>query len=152
MRELLAIALIFVAFPALCAEDPDSTIVSRINASGNISVEQPIGLGQRLEFDETEPSESAEKPGNKATSVGYRVEIFADNNPRTAKSQAMARRRNVSARMPEHATYMVFESPYWRVRVGDFRSRSEAESTLADIRRAFPAYSRDLRIVRSRIK
>ena len=144
MRYILTVLTACAGILAMKADEPKATIVPHINSSGNISVE-------RLEFDESNQSSESNKNA-RATSVGYRVEVFADNNARTAKSQALARRRNISARLPQYDTYMVFESPYWRVRVGDFKSKSEAEHALAEIRKAFPAYSHDLRIIRSRIK
>ena len=152
MRYLLTLMIACAGTLVLNAEEPKPDIVNHINTSGNIIVEQPEGLGQKLQFEENSTGESQQKSNSRATSVGYRVEVFADNNARTAKSQALARRRNLASRMPQYETYMVFESPYWRVRIGDFKSRSEAESALAEIRRAFPAYSHDLRIIRSRIK
>lgn len=79
------------------------------------------------------------------------MEVFADNNVRTAKSRATAKRRNLMARLPQYRVYLTFQSPYWRVRVGDFRTRGEAEGAMAEIRRIFPSYSSDLRIVRDRI-
>ena len=151
MRYILTVMTACAGILAMKADEPKATIVPHINSSGNISVEQPDGLEQRLEFDASNQSSESNKNA-RATSVGYRVEVFADNNARTAKSQALARRRNISARLPQYDTYMVFESPYWRVRVGDFKSKSEAEHALAEIRKAFPAYSHDLRIIRSRIK
>ncbi|MBO5052626.1 MAG: SPOR domain-containing protein [Muribaculaceae bacterium] len=62
------------------------------------------------------------------------------------------RRSKIASRLPQYPAYLVFESPYWRVRVGDFTTRTEAESAMAEIRRAFPSFSSDLRIVKSRIK
>ncbi len=153
MRRTIILLLIFVSITALSAVDSDTTIVFHINSGGNIVVEQPNELNERLNFGKlAEEDDSSEQSEQRVVTVGYRVEIFADNNPRNAKSQALARRRNVSARFPKYDSYMIFESPYWRVRVGDFRSRSEAESAMAEIRRAFPAYTHDLRIVRSKIK
>jgi len=46
---------------------------------------------------------------------------------------------------------MTFNSPYWRVKVGDFRTRGEAEAAMAEIREAFPSLSSHLRIVRDKI-
>lgn len=137
------------------ADEPRQSIITQINASGTITVEAPEALKSRVEFNDDKPAEANDNATSTArprSSVGYRVEIFADNNVRTAKGQAQARRASIASRLPQYQAYIVFESPYWRVRVGDFAKRAEAEAAMADIRRAFPAFSSDLRIVRSRIK
>ncbi len=145
----LIICLTFIAK----ADDQKPSIINHINASGNITVEAPDELNSRLtqDADDQVSDGTTQRSQTYVSSVGFRVEIFAGNNARTAKSQASARRRNVSSRFPQYNAYLVFESPYWRVRVGDFHSRPEAEAALAEIRRAFPSYGKDLRIVRARI-
>jgi len=101
---------------------------------------------------EAEPSENITPTATRSkVRSGYRVQIFDDNNARTAKSEAQARRNRVGARFPEYNTYISFNSPYWRVKIGDFRTRSEAEAAMGAIRAAFPAYGSQLRIVRDRI-
>ncbi|MDE6397013.1 MAG: SPOR domain-containing protein, partial [Muribaculaceae bacterium] len=47
--------------------------------------------------------------------------------------------------------YQLFESPFWRVRLGDFRSRNEATEVMEEVKRSFPSYSPFLRVVRDRI-
>ncbi len=158
MLKLLKILLLsFVLIPlAVFADDNKPDIVSHINNGGTIVIEQPRELDQRMIYNEDTEQDDTPQTTNKRTgsvsAIGYRVEIYADNNARTAKSQASTRRNRVGARLPQYATYMVFEAPYWRVRVGDFHSRQEAESAMAEIKRVFPAYTSDLRIVRSRVK
>lgn len=83
--------------------------------------------------------------------VGYRVQIFADNNSRTAKGEARLRERALNASFPIYGTYVTYASPYWRLRVGDFKSQYEAEKAADDIRRAFPKYSKEVRVVRDRV-
>lgn len=57
----------------------------------------------------------------------------------------------MESRFPEWRSYVQFNSPYWRVKVGDFRSRAEAEAAIEDMRRAFPYMSAQLRLVRDHI-
>lgn len=84
--------------------------------------------------------------------AGYRVQIFDDNNVRTAKQEAQSRKQQIETHFPHLSAYVTFNSPYWRVKVGDFTTRSEAEAAMAEIRQAFPAMAKSLRIVRDRIK
>lgn len=139
----------------LRAQDVDTTaysITEVLNATPGITVEQPAELTKRLI--KTDISENADAVkdanANRAGRQGgyYRVEVYADNSP-NAKSTATARRRNMQARFPKYPAVLVFESPFWRVRVGTFGSRADAEAAMAEIKSAFPAYAPFLRIVRN---
>lgn len=143
-----------LAWPCVATEPADSIdIVERINNSGNITVEIPAALMQRLQPAETQTVEESTHNASvaPATRVGYRVQVFDDNNVSTAKHQAQARRQQMQSRFPEFRTYIQFNSPYWRVKVGDFKTRSEAEAAMGTIRAAFPALGPQLRVVRDRI-
>lgn len=137
--------------PATTSEPDSIDIVRELNSTGRINITQPDGI--RLRDTSTDNDENADNSGvsRPRSGTGYRVEVFADNNVRTAKSRATAKQRNIKARLPQYRVYLTFRSPYWRVRVGDFRTRGEAEGAMAEIRRLFPSYSSDLRIVRDRI-
>lgn len=93
---------------------------------------------------EYEAPEAPRKSGN----IGYRVQIFADSNQQTAKNEARTKQRSMATRFPQYPTYVTFKSPYWRVKVGDFVRQDEAEEAASVIRRAFPSFARDVRVVR----
>ena len=131
-----------------------SSIVERINKSGHMKVEHPAALDARLQkvqssdnVDSTDEYERKDTQGR----VGYRIQAFDDNNPGTARQGAESRKRQMESRFPEWRSYVEFNSPYWRVKVGDFRSRSEVEAAIEEMRHAFPGLSSQLRIVRDRI-
>jgi len=134
--------------------DSVATIVSDINASGNIIVVQPEALSlMLLKHGETQENETDMQQDSRATTSrpGYRIQVFDDNNPRTAAAQAKARGYQMESSFPQYKTYVSFNSPYWRVKVGDFRTRGEAEAAMADIRDVFPQLGAYLRIVRDKI-
>lgn len=156
-------AVMALSLPCAAQEPADTAalnIVNALNSQGNITVDQPEGLTRRLDRKEgqderAQSEDNNEKAGSQATSprsrTGYRVEVFADNNVRTAKAQASNRKRMLQARLPQYRVYLVFESPFWRVRLGDFTTRAGAESALAEVRRALPGSTSSLRIVRCAI-
>ncbi|MDE5786408.1 MAG: SPOR domain-containing protein [Duncaniella sp.] len=136
------------------AETPG--IVAHIMADSTNSVVQPAELYQRTVFvAEEEPARDASISADAAMSgshqAGFRVQVFSDNNTRTAKNEARAKARQVSARFPHLSTYVKYTSPYWRLKVGDFRSRQEADEVAEQLRKAFPAISKEIRVVRDRI-
>lgn len=157
--RILALASCLPAALALSAQDVQAdsvvSIIDAINSSGNISVSQPAALGRLLirtvSPDDMRESDNDASAQAVASRSGYRVQVFDDNNPRTARAQAKANSARVSGAFPQYNSYITFNSPYWRVKVGDFRTRGEAEAAMAEIREAFPSLSAHLRIVRDRI-
>lgn len=138
------------------AADADFSISARLDTTRGVTLVQPPALARRLMRsaeavqDNVSPSKSSERSETKSPARGgsYRVEVFSDNT-RQAKNHALARQRNVQSRFPQYNVQLVFESPFWRVKVGGFSSRSDAEAAMAEIKAAFPAYSPYLRIVRN---
>lgn len=163
-KILLSAAVAASSMSLMAEEKPDSIISQSLNASGVITVIQPAELERRL-VEEPQPEagedgESAEKSqderqGQEATAArktgGYRVQVFSDNNPRTAKNEARAKAKEVGQAFPSYRAYVVFTAPYWRLRVGDFRTHEEAENAATQIKRRFPNYSREVRVVRDRV-
>ncbi len=133
------------------------TIADSLNDNGNISVVQPEALNNRLKVPvhqiDDEQSGEADLTETVAPKIraGYRVQVFDDNNVRSARGDAQSRKHQIETRFPEFPVYVTFSSPYWRVKVGDFKTRGEAEAAMAEIRHAFPAMAKSLRIVRDRI-
>ena len=139
------------------------SIVAHINASGHVSIDQPEALTERLsrrlqpgedaggEMPESTQNEASAAKSATAVRAGYRVQVFDDNNPRTSRSAAASYKSRIETAFPAYRAYVSFNSPYWRGKVGDFKSRAEAESAMADIRRTFPGLKAYIRIVRDRI-
>ncbi|MDE7238043.1 MAG: SPOR domain-containing protein [Paramuribaculum sp.] len=48
-------------------------------------------------------------------------------------------------------TYVTYNSPYWRLRVGDFRTQAEAAAAAEELRQAFPRSAKEIRVVRDNI-
>lgn len=76
--------------------------------------------------------------GPKRTLSGYRVRIYFDNaqNARGASEQAMGR---FVASNPGIPAYRSYQNPFFKVTVGDFRTRSEAVELLENIKGSFPS-------------
>ncbi len=156
MYNLRAVAF-FYAIALCCAGtvaentgnvDPD--IVTHITADSINEIIQPAALGERLQYDDSPDPDKSENKGVKGR-IGYRVQVFSDNNSRTAKNEARAKERRVMSRFPQYRSYVMFKAPYWRLRIGDFRTQQEAASAAEDIKRAFPSYSKEIRVVQDKI-
>jgi len=71
------------------------------------------------------------------TLTGWRIQIFFDSGA-NSKKKASDALRQFSERYPETEAYLSFKEPYYRVRVGDFRTRLEAEGFLRKVQTEYP--------------
>lgn len=97
-------------------KDPliDSLIAKRVDVyrtSGEVKIGKPI-----------------------VSSYGYRVQIFYGSDRREVFNQ-QARFKTLYPRLN---TYLIYKEPNYYVRVGDFRTRLEAQRLMSEIRPTFP--------------
>ena len=166
MSKLSAICVAIVAGVCLTAHAAgNDDIVSHITAGGTNTIVQPQALARLLVrpaavstpvSQTSDAADSGVEENQTATvthavkTAGFRVQVFSDNRP-AAKGEARSKGRAISGRFPNMRTYVTYNSPYWRLKVGDFRTKREAEHAAEEIRQAFPAYSREIRVVADKI-
>ena len=74
------------------------------------------------------------KPVRKMKANGYRIQVYAGGNSRTARQEAQRMAGKVKSYFSDMATYTHFQSPRWICRVGDFRTYEEANQALHELR------------------
>lgn len=85
------------------------------------------------------------------TARGYRIQIFSGNNQRESKSEAYSKEEEIKTLFPTLDTYVTFHSPFWKLRVGNFRTSEEAHAKLRELKSAFPKW-KEMFIVRDQVK
>jgi len=68
---------------------------------------------------------------------GYRIQLYSGSGAK-AKVEAQQTKQKFSAAFPLEKVYVVYNAPFWRVRIGDFRFRSEALPLLERVKKQFP--------------
>ncbi|MFT3751934.1 MAG: SPOR domain-containing protein [Paludibacter sp.] len=89
--------------------------------------------------------------GSKLTMSGYRVQVFSSNVQRTAKTEAFRIERQIREVFADQAIYVNYFSPFWKVRVGDFRTQGQAQAFRSELINAFPQMRSETYIVREQI-
>ncbi len=69
---------------------------------------------------------------------GYRVRIFFDNK-QSARNESEATLKKFKKLFPDIKAYRIYANPYFKVTVGDFRTKSEAMALLSRIKGPFPS-------------
>lgn len=82
---------------------------------------------------------------------GFRAQVFS-GNLRNSKEEAFKKEKEIKELFPELATYVTYVAPFWRLRIGDYRSREEAYYTMRMLMNAFPSYAKEMYIVKEDIK
>lgn len=68
---------------------------------------------------------------------GWRIEIFFEAGNYSKKLATEAKAGFVE-QYPEVPSYLIFQQPYYKVRVGDYRTKMEAEKFLNEIEMGYP--------------
>lgn len=139
MRKLVAIfAALMLGAIAMHAQDTtrvapvDSTFVGR----DILSV-----MGPGVQLDQTNQVRQAlmnyvldneEKP-----IMGYRIRVFYDNGP-SARSKSETIELTLKKQYPGVMVYRSFESPNYKVSIGDFRSKDEAQRIYNALKITYP--------------
>ena len=82
---------------------------------------------------------------------GYRVQIYSSNQQETAKAEAL----ELEARLKDKVNqtiYVQYLPPFWKVRLGDFRSYDDAREYKKIFVEQYPAMMGDTYIVRDKIQ
>jgi len=82
---------------------------------------------------------------------GFRVQVYSSNTPSTAKQEAMNLEQNLrdSVDVP---VYVLYTPPFWKVRLGDFRTMEDARQYKDTFVVQFPNRAAETYIVRDKIQ
>ncbi len=90
---------------------------------------------------------------NQVSSVlqGFRVQVFSSNQQRTAREQAIRIKQEIESVFPDFPVYIVYQSPFWKVRIGNFKTSEEAQLLRTEIIKKYPKKQGDVYVVKERI-
>jgi hypothetical protein len=102
--------------------------LAQYNSDGRVIVIQDKLVDSVLHHYEALRLTIMENPDNKAI-PGYRIQIFFDSGLNSS-DRANQARDEFLLKFPEIQAYVNWKAPNYRVRIGDFKTRLEAEKTL----------------------
>ena len=82
---------------------------------------------------------------------GYRVQVYSSNRQQTAKSEALELEAKLKDKVSQ-TIYVQYLTPFWKVRLGDFRNYEEAKEYKRLIVQQYPELMGDTYIVRDKIQ
>jgi hypothetical protein len=153
MKHIIIFLLIILGTGFVSAQENEKpkkkkTIFELLNTSDSTSGAKVVVIqDKRLE------SVISERKAGTQTVVasGYRVQVFSSNTQRTAKNEAYKIEKEMREIFPEHAVYVNYSAPFWKVRIGDFKTMNEAQELRAEILKLFPSLRSDTYTVRDQV-
>lgn len=82
---------------------------------------------------------------------GFRVQIYSSNRQQIAKSEATMLEKNLTGKVDVNI-YVSYTPPFWKVRLGDFKTREEALEFKNSFIESHPELTGDTYIVRDKIQ
>lgn len=79
---------------------------------------------------DAETAATALEHGRRTKAIGYRIQVYAGGNNRSAKQEAQRMGSLVRSMFTDVPVYTNFISPRWVCRVGDFKTYEEANDLL----------------------
>lgn len=116
---LLNVSILFILFYGINSVKSQIEVIAQNEI--NILIEKHISSNKTLE----------------GKQKGYRVQIFFDSG-NNSRMQATNVRNEFASKYPKISTYIIFKEPNFRVRVGDFRTRSDARGFQQSIADKYP--------------
>ena len=170
LKKLLCALLMCVSQMPLLAQSESSAAASAEaepnaiekiveSSNGNVEILIDENLQQKIlppptaHKKSTGSSRPAMKPGLNKIS-GYRIQVFSDGrNQHSLESRAKARGSAISAKFPKYRgqVYTFSSAPNWYTRVGNFQTAAEANEALVELRRSFPSFADEMRVVKCQI-
>lgn len=121
MSRLLIIVLAFFSLNEVSAQGSDSVVVNK-------DPRVDLLVNKQIEINEVTTRHS------RSAAPGYRVLVVSSND----RKKVIEAKTKMYREFPELKAYMMYQAPFFRLKVGNFRDRVEAEEYLANIERFFP--------------
>jgi hypothetical protein len=129
MHKLLLLFFLGLGSRAI-AQDTTQRVV---DSTSPVVVEKDVRIDQlvkkQIEINETTTRES------RRFVQGFRIQVI--NSPDRAK--VFAAKARVYEQFPDWKPYLLYQSPNYKLRVGNFKTQDEAQDALKQLSRLFPA-------------
>lgn len=134
VKKGFALVVLLVGFLGIFSYAQQKKGKLEIEADPLIALMQRNRMGTNISATPTTNKPVVDKKNaTRTTTMGFRVQIYAGSN----RSEAYAEQARFKQLYKDIDTYVSYDEPNYRVKVGDFRSRSEAQELMQGLRRQF---------------
>ncbi len=155
MKRIILILVVLLSSVRLWSED---TIIVTTPAPDTVAVVRPNLLEEMKGVEVVQDSavalllDAAINGKRELVEIdGFRVQVYSSNQQQTAKMEALELEAQLKEKVT-HTIYVQYLPPFWKVRLGDFRTYEEARDYKKLFVQLFPKMMGDTYIVRDKIK
>jgi len=121
MKSWILLLFVSISLSSLAQTDSNSIIVHK-----DPRIE--LLMKKQIEINEITTRNS------RRSAQGYRIQVISTNN----RNKALEAKTKIYQRFPELKSYLMYQSPFFKLKVGNFLDRQDAENYMQDIIRLFP--------------
>ena len=132
MKKLSVLLLTLVALPLMAQDNIVDRLEQVVPGQGVITIHQDARLNALLGM----VYDPAQSKGKKIQTVGYRIQVYAGGNTRSAKEEAQKAAQYIKEKYPEIPVYTEFVAPRWVCRVGDYKTIEEADQAMRMLKKS----------------
>ncbi len=110
-------------------EDSGITPAYKTSGDGNVNITQDIKVLQIIK---------RHKELNNNKFHGWRVQVYFGSGQSAMSEAQSAKKRFLTRYGHTHGAYIIYDSPFYKIRVGDFRTKAEALKFKEQIKKTFP--------------
>lgn len=122
MKKFIGIILLLISVQLFSQEDTTSGVVVHKDPRIDLLVKKQIEVNEVITRDA------------RRFVPGYRIQIINTND----RAKAMDAKTRVYQEFPELKAYLMWKAPFYKLKVGNFKDRKEADDYLLNIQRIFP--------------
>jgi len=135
-KKFILIGIMMVICVSIFAQSSNGDILTKIQQKNNAD-EGEVLIFQDMRINDLVYNH-IEQNKRKGGIPGYRIRIFSDLG-NTARDESQVTKAKFYELFPEIPIYREYDSPYFKVYVGDFRTKVDAIKVFKQIKRYFPA-------------
>lgn len=121
MKRLLFILVVLIAVKASAQTDTGSVIVNK-DPRIDLLIKKQVQINE-------ETTRNSRRSG-----PGFRIQVMNT----TDRNKAITAKTKLYQSYPELKPYIIYQSPYYRLKVGNFKTHADAEEYLPSLSRDFP--------------
>ncbi len=125
------ISILFTCFSVICVNAQFDSLVQKQEGLGVIEIQQDDRIPALVE------KHIAINKANNGKFSGWRIQIYSSSGT-TSRAEAQGVRKAFLAKYPDVNAYLIYQPPFFKIRVGDFRTKSEAYSFYKQILLEYP--------------
>ena len=122
MGKLIILIPLLLWITEVSAQDSSASVV--VNKDPRID----MLVNKQIEINEVTTRNS------RRAAPGYRILVISSND----RNKVIQAKTKMYQEFPELKTYMMYQSPFFRLKVGNFKERTDAEEYLPRIQRYYP--------------